>query len=87
MLVSRVGDMVVTTWCGVVPIISGTPMFLEGGLPIATIGSAVACGGVIISGTPTHLNVLPVSRMGDVVACPGCGAAIVISGTPTYLQV
>jgi uncharacterized Zn-binding protein involved in type VI secretion len=87
--VARITDGVFFPKCGVYPIVTGSPLWVEAGMPVAHIGSMVACpgGGWIIQGSLTLLNSgIPTARLMDAAVSVKCGGGVIISGSPLWME-
>ena len=69
--IARVGDKHVCPQHGPNVIVSGSSQILDG-MPMATVGSACACGGTIVSGSGMLLiGGKPVATVGSKTSCGG----------------
>ena len=87
--VARQLDMVLFPRCGTYPIITGSPLWLEAGLPVAHMGSMVACpgGGWIASGSMTLLNSgIPTARLFELAISIKCGSGFIVSASPLWME-
>jgi len=87
--VARIGDFVYFPCCGVHPIVTGDPLMIDMGRPVARIGDRVSCGGPIITGTWLWIDRFrPVSRIGDlaICCCITCCTGRIITGSPKLIN-
>jgi len=87
--VARQFDMVMYPSCGAYPIVTGNPLWLEAGLPVAHLGAIVACpgGGWIASGSMTLLNSsIPTARLFELAGSIRCGAGFIMTASPLWME-
>jgi len=88
--IARIGDMVYFPECGsAYPILSGDPVFLALGSPVARVGDKVAVpgGGFILEGDLIFWALgSPVARVGDVAMSTDCGEGVIISGDMLFID-
>jgi uncharacterized Zn-binding protein involved in type VI secretion len=75
--------------CGMFYVISGSPNFLEGGLPVARVGDLVNAPGfsIIVQGSSTLVDGgQPVARIGDKAISTSCGSGFIVSGSTSFME-
>ncbi len=85
--VCRITDLVLFP-CGIFPIITGDPRWMDKGQLMARVTDRTACpGSHLITGSSTWPDSFQLtSRIGDLAICPNCGVGVVITGDPMLIE-